>query len=133
MNGNEELPSDHFWDTEEAEEEYYSVGRAIAEAKEKLSEAQSRQHTVQAVYDCFSDTPGVRAVVRRSSWETEESALNQLNQALNPYWLPEEGKFNSYYQALAPWQGSLIVQKVGSETLQGAVGFGREKKRSGAY
>ncbi len=39
MNGNEELPGDHFWDAEEAEQEYYEVGRRIAEAEEKAKEA----------------------------------------------------------------------------------------------
>ncbi len=133
MNGDEELPSDHFWDSEEAEQEYDAIGQAIAEAEEKLSEAQSRLLTVQAVYDSFSGTPGVAAVVRRFSWEEEESVLNLLNEALNPYWLPPEGKFKSYDQSLAPWQGSMVVQKVESETVRDKVYYGRHKKRDRAY
>ena len=85
-----------FWDSEEAEQEYDAVGQAIAEAEERLAEAQSNLLTVQAVYDSFSGTLGVCHVVRRSSWQKEERVLNLLNQALNPYWLPSEGKFESY-------------------------------------
>src|SRR5436305_9843057 len=88
MNGNEKLPGDHFWDAEEAEREYFAIGQAITEAEEKLKQAQTRLHTVQAVYDRFSGTPGVAAVVRRA-YETEENILKQLNQLLNPYRLPE--------------------------------------------
>jgi hypothetical protein len=35
MNGNEDLPGDHFWDAEEAEQEYYALGRALAEVEER--------------------------------------------------------------------------------------------------
>src|SRR5437588_661368 len=45
------------------------------------------------------------------------------------FWDTEEAA--QEYRAIG--QGSLVVQNVESETLQGAVGFGREKKRTGAY
>ena len=151
MNGNDELPSGHFWDSEEAEQEYYAVGGGIAEAKEKLKRSQGRLLTVQAVFDRFWDTPGVAAVEDRGIGYRyrgtlysllEEKLLDHLNEALNPYWLPEEdGKFDSYYHSKvpgyshshAPWQGSLVGVKVESEPVKAGVGFGREKKRTGAY
>jgi len=147
MNDDEELTADHFWDSEGAEQEYYAVGRAGVEAEKKLSEAKSHLLTVQAVYTCFAKTPGAASVIRKTFIypdgsgyiEEEEKVLDGLNHALNPYWLPEEGgRFEfgysyGYHHSHAPWQGSLIVQKVESETLQGAVGYGRHKKRDGAY
>lgn len=148
MNGNNELSAGHFWDSMEAEKEYHAVGRGIAEAKEKLKQMQARQLTVQAVFDRFWDTPGIAAVEDRGiSYRyrgtlyglLEENILDHLNEALNPYWLPDEGgKFefgysHGYRHSHTPWQGSLVVSKVVSETLQGAAVYGREKKRTGAY
>src|SRR5258708_12678589 len=66
MNGNEDLPGDHFWDSEEAEQEYYAVGQAIAKAEEKLKQAQGRLLTVQAVYNRFAETPGATCVIRKT-------------------------------------------------------------------
>src|SRR6266536_2949213 len=37
-NTNDELPPDHFWDSAEAEQEYYELVEAIAQAQEKLQE-----------------------------------------------------------------------------------------------
>jgi hypothetical protein len=135
MNGNHGLPGDHFWDSEEAEQEYYAVKRGITEAEEKLKRAQARLHTVQTVYDRFSGTPGIAAVEYRG---IALNVLDQLNEALNPYWLPEGGKFefgysSGYRHSHAPWQGSLVAVKVESKPVTAGVGFGREKKRTGAY
>ncbi len=123
MNSNEELPSDHFWNSDEAEQEYYAVGQAITDTEEKLKHAQAQLHTVQAVYDHFSGVPGVAVVLRESNpsrsreWEDED-----LNQALNPYWLPAGGRI-SPEQPPDQWQGSLVVQKVETETCQGEAIF----------
>lgn len=141
VNDNEELPTNYFWDTEEAEKEYYAVGQGLAEAEEKLKRAHARLLIVQTVYDRFSDTLGVAAVKNRGSKYSyeEESIFNTLNLALNPYWLPSEGgKFefgysHGYRHSHAPWQGSLVAAKVESETIQDTVYYGREKKRTGAY
>lgn len=151
MNGSGELPLDHFWDAEKAEQEYHSVERGIAEAETKLEQAHRRLLTVQAVYDRLWDTPGVAAVEYRGIGYRyrgtlygllEEKVLDHLNEALNPYWLPEEdGKFDSYYHSKvpgysrshAPWQDSLVAVNVESEPVKAGVGYGREKKRTGAY
>lgn len=146
MNGEDELPSEHFWDSPEAEQEYHAIGQGIAEAEEQLSKAQGRLHIDRAIYTRFAAAPGANAVVRRGIMysdgsghiEKEEWMLDRLNQGLNPYWLPEGGRFeanhaNGYSISHAPWRGSLVAVKVESETLQGAVGFGRHKKRSGDY
>src|SRR6266699_4775099 len=132
MNGSDELSADHFWDAEDAEKEYHRVERGLAEAGKSLERAQGRLLTVQAVYDLFSDTLGVAAVENRGSKYSyeEESILNALNLALNPYWLPEGGKFEfgssyGYRHSHAPWQGSLVAAKVVSETVQDAVYYGR--------
>jgi hypothetical protein len=130
VNGNEELLTDHFWDSEEAEQEYYAVGQYIVEAEEKLAEAQSRLLTVQAVYDCFAG--GAWAVVRRFYSDTKENVLHNLNQALNPYWLPSDGRVKSD-EPFTPGRGCLVVQKVESETVQAKVYYGRHKKRDRAY
>ena len=44
MKDNEELPSNHFWDSEEAEQEYYEVGRRIEEAEQRARAAAIRYH-----------------------------------------------------------------------------------------
>ena len=133
MNGNDELPAGHFWDPEEAKREYYKVETGLDEAKEKLWQAQARLQTVRAVHDCFLATPSI--VV----FEPRSIDLDHLNVALNPYWLPEGGKFeanymNDYRITHAPWHGYLVVQKVESETIRDEkVYYGREKKRDRAY
>ena len=120
MDSADELPDDYFLDADEAEQEYYAAGPAIRDAEEKLKLAQARLHTVQAVYNRFAGTPGVAAVARRSSWDKEENVLNQLNLALNPYWLPPDGRI-SPDKPPNQWQGSLIVQNVESETCRDEV------------
>src|SRR6266567_6761338 len=125
MNGDEKLPSEHFWDTEEAEKKYYGVGQSIVEAEEKLTEAQSRLLSVQAVYERFAG--GASAVVRRYYSDTEESVLHNLNHTLNPYWLPSDGQVESD-KPFNPGRGTLIVQKVESETVQAGIIFGRMRK-----
>jgi hypothetical protein len=125
MQRNDELPAGHFWDSEQAKKEYYKVEAGLDEAKEKLKQTQARLHTVRAV-------AAVAAIEYRSI------GLNYLNKVLNPYWLPEGGKFeanysNGYRVSHAPWQGCLVAVKVESEPVKAAVGFGRHKKRTGAY
>src|SRR5437588_2652396 len=44
MNGNEDLPGDHFWDSGDAEQQYYAVGQAIAKAEQRAREADIRSH-----------------------------------------------------------------------------------------
>lgn len=113
----DELPPNHFWDSEEAEQEYYELGQALAQAQEKqqekLSVPQSRLHTHMAVYNCFSGVPGVAY---------EDKALSD---ALNPYWLRDGRAFCEFAQG----EGSLIVQKVESETVRETVDY----LRNGRY
>jgi hypothetical protein len=142
MNGNDELPGEHFWDTEAAEQEYHAVEQGIAEAEERLRRAQARLLTVDTVANRFAGTPGAVSVMRPSlsvfssdpTYRNEaiKRDLASLNHALNPYWLPAEGRIH-YSQSFASWRGCLILRKVESETVQDIVYFGRHKKRSGAY
>ncbi len=44
MNGSDELPPGHFWDSEEAKQEYYEVGRRIEEAEQRARAAAIRFH-----------------------------------------------------------------------------------------
>src|SRR5947209_1016534 len=142
MNGSGELPPGHFWDSEDAEQEYHAVVQGIAEAEERLKRAQTRLLIVDAVANRFAGTPGAVSVMRPdlntfSSDPTYRNGaikrdLASLNHALNPYWLPAEGRIH-YSQSFVSWRGSLVVAKVENETLQGVVYFGRTKKRSGTY
>jgi hypothetical protein len=142
MNDTNELPSDHFWDAEEAEQEYHNVVLGLAEAQERLKRAQARLLTVDTVANRFAGTPGAVSVLRPSLniFNTNplyrdkaiKRDLAALNHAFNPYWLPSEGRLD-YDQSLVPWRGCLILRNVESETVQDTVYFGREKKRSGAY
>jgi hypothetical protein len=64
MNGNGKLPDEHFWDSEEAEQEYHAVEQGIAKAEERLKRAQVRLLTVNAVANRFAGTPGAVSVVK---------------------------------------------------------------------
>jgi len=126
----DELPPDHFWDSGEAEQEYYELVQAIAQAQEKqqekLSVPQSNLLTHQAVYNCFSGVPGIAAALRGSStYTSREYEDKALSDALNPYWLNEnllsrDGRASCEF---AQGQGSLIVQKVESETFRETVEY----------
>lgn len=130
----DELPPDHFWDSAEAEQEYYELVEAIAQAQEKLQEKlsapQSRLLTHQAVYNCFSGVPGVAAALSGSSTSaSREYEDKALSDALNPYWLNQallsQGRDGRAFCEFAQGQGSLIVQNVESETFSGTVKYAR--------
>jgi len=158
MNGSDELPPDHFWDSGQAEKEYHAIGRGIAEVEKRLRQAHiCLSNALQGIYNHFSHVPGVDGVLKvrgyydgeglypgdhaRYGRSTDKWAYRYLNYALNPYWLPdpywyptpdEVGRYD-YREHPAPWQGSLVVTKVESEPVKAAVGYGREKYRTGAY
>ena len=136
----DELPPGHFWDSEKAEREYHAIERGIAEAEEQLGRAQLRLGTVlRGVYNQFCLMPGVAVVLGAQRWPYHNDhtiytrthadwKYKYLNHALNPYWLPLDGRV-SPEQPPAPWQGSLmwqgclVARSVERETRQGEVVF----------
>src|SRR6266705_6899055 len=143
MNGDDELPSDYFWASEEAEQEYYAVGQAIAEAEEKLAMARGRMLAASAIADAFPHALNVSSKHHGYSYVYAPSPDNclpkdydPLNHALNPYWLWPNGKVEHYgYEPFSAvsFRGSMTLQKIESKTVHAGVGFGRRKKRSGDY
>jgi len=134
MNGNNGLLPDYFRDTERAERECRSIEQGIAEAEERLRQLEARHSSFfTVVYNHFTGIPGMPSASDRL--HSRQQAYQKLNQALNPYWLPEVLSLRSEWQwsrrwdkyrepwnpeyPPAKWQsGSLVVQSVEQMTCQ---------------
>src|SRR5713226_7925987 len=133
-----------FWDSAVAEREYNGLSRALEEVlvqrDKKLAEVKSRQavlqerrSTLKSVSITFTSMAGIRAP-DGSAGSSQQRAFEELNSALNPYWLPEAMSLRSEWQRScrtdkyrepwnpeyppAQWHGNLVVQSVEQVTFR---------------
>ncbi len=155
MNSSEELPSNYFWDSDEAEQEYYAIEQGIAETERTCAFARGRMLAVSAVADNLMNAyhvskkydSGYSYVYDLDSDGTKypwKKDFDPLNHAFNPFWLWPDGEI--YYdvyadpavfhphmtheldQGLFRLQGSLLLRKIRSEIVRDVVGLGWEEK-----